>query len=67
MVVRRKGQVKCELMLCNQTLEQFSRYKYLESWIIEEARCEEEIKTRIALAEEAFWKNIELLRRNIRP
>ena len=67
MVVNKKGKIKCNLTLDKKFLEQVSRFKYLGSWITEDARCEEEIKTRIAMAREAFWKNKELLRRHIRP
>ncbi len=67
MVVSKRGKIKCQVTLDNKTLEQVSRYKYLGSWISDDAKCVEEIRTRIALAKEAFWKNKELLRRNIRP
>ena len=67
LVVSKRGKIKYRVALDNKTLEQVSLYKYLGSWITDDARCTEEIKTRIALAKEAFWKNKELLRRNIRP
>ena len=67
MVVSKNGKKKCNVTLDKKILEQVSRYKYLGSWITEDARCEEEIKTRIAMAREAFWKNKELLRRNVSP
>jgi len=67
MVVSKRGKIKCQVTLDNKTLEQVSRYKYLGSWISDDAKCVEEIRTRIALAKEAFWKNKELLRGNIRP
>ena len=47
-------------------LEQVNRYKYLGSWITEDARCEEELKTRIGMAKAAFWQNKEVMRRNVR-
>ena len=40
-------------------LEQVNRYKYLASWITEDARCEEELKARIGMAKAAFWQNKE--------
>ena len=43
-----------------------SHYKYLGSWITEDARCEEEIRTRIGMAKAAFWQNKEVMRGNIR-
>ena len=36
------------------------------SWITEDARCEEELKARIGMAKAAFWKNKEVMRRNVR-
>src|SRR2546425_4953499 len=50
MVVSKRGKIKCQVTLNNKTLEQVSRYKYLGSWISDDARCVEEINTRIALA-----------------
>ena len=67
MVVSKKGKIKCKVTLDNRTIEQVLRYKFSWSWITENARCEEEIKTRIAVAKEGFWQNKELMRRNIRP
>ena len=67
MVVSQSGGETCKVTLENVVLEQVARYKYLGSWITENARNEDEIKTRIALAKEAFWKNKEIMRRNIRP
>ena len=57
MVVSKRGKIKCQVILDSKALEQMSRNKYLGSWITDDARCTEEIKTRIALAKEAFWKN----------
>ena len=47
-------------------LEQVNRYKYLGSWITEDARCEEELKARTGMAKAAFWQNKEAMRRNVR-
>lgn len=66
MVVNGTGRVDCSIVLDNTVLEQVDRYKYLGSWITEEARCEEEIKARIGMAKAAFWQNKELMRRNVR-
>jgi hypothetical protein len=43
-------------------LDQVSQYKYLGSWVTEDGRCEKEVKTRIAMAKDAFWKHKELLK-----
>ena len=47
-------------------LEQVTRYKYLVTWIMEYAGNIEDIKARVGMAKAAFWKNKELMRRNIR-
>ena len=67
MVVSKRGKIKCQVTLDNKTLEQVSRYKYFVSRSADDARCVEEIKTRIVSAKEAFWKKKDLMRRNIRP
>ena len=47
-------------------MEQVSRFKYLGSWITEDARSEEDIRARVEMAKAAFWQNKELMRSNIR-
>jgi len=42
-------------ILDNMILKQVAHYKYLGSWITDDARCDEEIKTRIPMAKVAFW------------
>ena len=46
-------------------MEQVIRFKYLGSWITENARCDEDIRARVGMATAAFWQNKELMRRNI--
>jgi len=46
--------------------EQVTKYKYLGSWLTENGRCDLEIKTRIGMAKDAFWKHKDLLKGNIR-
>ena len=41
-------------------------FKYLGSWITEDAGCEVDIRARVGMAKAAFWQNKELMRRNIR-
>jgi len=41
------------------------KYRYLGSWITEDGKCEMDIKTKISMAKDAFWKHKELLRGNI--
>ena len=43
-----------------------TRFKYLGSWITEDARSEVDIRAIVAMAKAAFWNNKELMRRNIR-
>ena len=66
MVVCKEGKTQCTITLDNTVLEQVERYKYLGSWITENARCEEDIKARIGMAKAAFWQNKEIMRRNVR-
>src|SRR5207247_5482388 len=46
-------------------LEQVSRFKYLGSWITEDARSDEDIRARVGMAKAAFSQNEELMRSNI--
>jgi exonuclease III len=55
-----------DITLNNVPLEKVARFKYLGSWITEDSRCEEDIRTRVGMAKAAFWQNKELMRRNIR-
>jgi hypothetical protein len=66
MVISNERKEKCAVTLDDKILEQVSTYKYLGSWIKEDARCEEDIRARIGMAKAAFWQNKELMRRNIR-
>ena len=59
------------IMLGSMPLEQVTRFKYLGSWITEDARCEVDIRevdirARVGMAKAAFWQNKELMRRNIK-
>ena len=42
-------------------LEKTNRFKYLGSWITDDARYEEDIKARMGLARTAFWQNKEVM------
>ena len=37
-------------------LEQVTRFKYLDSWITEDARSDEDIRARVGMAKAAFWQ-----------
>ena len=52
-------------MVDGYCLEQFDHYTYLGSIISNDGRCLEELKKRIAQTKSAFWKNKEIIRRNI--
>ena len=44
----------------------FTCCKYLRSCTIEDARCEENKRTKIVIAKATFWQNEELMRRNVK-
>ena len=54
------------IMLDGVPLEHAKHFKYLGSWITDDAKSDEDIRTRVGMAKEAFWQNRELIRRNIR-
>jgi exonuclease III len=58
--------LQSSISLNNVPLEQVSRFKYLGSWISDDAKCEEDIRARVGMAKAAFWQNKEIMRRNIR-
>ena len=62
---KQKGMQSC-IMLNNVPLEQVTRFKYLGSWITENAKSDEYIRARVGMAKAAFWQNKDLMRRNIR-
>ena len=66
MIVSNSEKEKRDILFDKSVLEQVSHYKYLGSWITEDGRCEEEIRTRIGIAKAAFWQNKEAMRENIR-
>src|SRR6059036_1854297 len=54
------------ITLNNVPLKQVSRFKYLRSWITEDARSDEGTRARVGMAKAAFWQNKELMIGNIR-
>ena len=60
-----KGLQRC-IMLNKVPLEQVTRFKYLGSWITEDAGSEVDIRARVTMAKGPFWNNKELMRRNVR-
>lgn len=65
MVISKTRNVPCKIVIGGSELERVSQYKYLGTWITEDGRCELDVKTRIAMAKDAFWKHKELLKGNI--
>src|SRR6267154_1775842 len=51
-----KGMQRC-IMLDKVPLEHVTRFKYLGSWIAEDARSEVDIRARGAMAQAVFWNN----------
>src|SRR3989441_12234748 len=60
-----KGMQRC-IALDKVPLEQETRFKYLGSWITENARSDEDIRARVETAKAVFWQNRELLTSSIR-
>ena len=56
MVVSKQTGVNCHLEIGNEKIKQVKSFKYLGSIITEDGKCEKEIKSRIAMAKEAFQR-----------
>jgi len=61
MVFSKTGNIQCNITVNGETLERVTKYKYHGSWLTEDGRCDLEIKTRIGMAKDAFWKHKDLL------
>jgi len=59
---RHQGRPKMKITTNGHTVEQVQQFVYLGSVIIEDCKCHEEVKCRIAIGKEAFSKQGELLR-----
>ena len=66
MVMNGTGRIKKGVKLNNVPLERVTRFKYLGSWITDDAKSDDDIRARVGMAKAAFWQNKELMRRNIR-
>ena len=66
MKISRDGGGQVILVLDGKKIEQVKQFKYLGAWITEDGRSDVEVKTRIALAKEAFSRRKELLSRRMR-
>ena len=65
LVINKSGHINCAIMMNGSVLEQVSPYKYLGSWITEDGKCELDVKSKIGMAKDTFWKHKQLLRGNI--
>ena len=55
----------CKVQVNGTELEQVKKYKYLGTMVTSDGRSLVEVKRRIAMAKDAFWKYGELLRNNV--
>jgi len=65
MVINKSRDTTCSIMVDGNTLEQVAQYKYLGSWVTEDGRCDLDVKSRIGMAKDVFWKHKQLLKGNI--
>src|ERR1043165_9450291 len=61
MRISKRGEEMINITLNGDEIEQVKKFCYLGSVVTEDARCHEEIKRRIALGKDAFYKRGELL------
>ena len=65
MVVTKSKDNVCKIKVKGKDLEQVKKFRYLGTMISEDGKSLVEVKRRIAIAKDAFWKYGELLRNNI--
>ena len=56
MVVSRQSNVKVNIRVNGQMLEQVHRFEYLGQWISDDGKCEVDVKCRIEVARNSFVK-----------
>ena len=57
MVVNKyKNVMDCEITITGNPIKQVENFKYLGTWISNDGKCDKEIKARIAIAKEIFYK-----------
>jgi len=54
------------VMLDKVPLEQVTHFKYLDSWITEDAKRDRDIRAGVGMAKAAFWQSKMLMKRKIR-
>ena len=63
MVISKKAEnVPVNIIIKGERLEQVGRFKYLGSLITKDARCEQEIRTRISLTKGASYKQVNIVK-----
>ena len=65
MVVSRKGGGIVDIQLDGKKVEQVKKFRYLGSMISEDGRCIDDVKSRIGMAKDAFYKTKELLTKSL--
>ena len=63
-VSRKKGSI-VSIEIDGLKVEQVAKFKYLGAWITDDAKCDLELRDRIAVAKEAFSKRRELLTKGL--
>jgi hypothetical protein len=66
MIINGNENLDYQINLNNNSVEKVNDFRYLGSLTTEDGRSLKEVKTRIGMAKDAFWKNTELLRNNVR-
>ena len=61
-MIMNKTEKQRSIMLDGVPLEQIKHFKYLRSWITDDAKSDKDIRTRVGMAKSAFWQNKELTR-----
>ena len=57
MLVTRKSQLpECSLIIGGESIKQVDKIKYLSSWIMSDGKCDQNIRSRIGIAKEAFQR-----------
>jgi hypothetical protein len=65
MIISRREPEQLQIEIGGQVLEQVHQFKYLGSLLTEDGKSEKEVKTRIAMAKDAFNRHQKLLTSNI--
>src|SRR6218665_2870860 len=66
MKISKRTKSGMKIVVAGEIIEQVKEFSYLGSMISDNARCHREIKRRIAMGKEAFYRKKELLRRGLK-